>query len=121
MWYGFILSLLYFISVVILLIPIKFWQYFNLQNYARQLVAPSLLLSLISLGPVLILILTEEQVVDLRFFFGLLGLSIFSLMIIRLLTPLSLKTGRLIYVLISCLHAVTASFMTYFMIVYKPV
>lgn len=121
MWYGFMLSLLYFISVVILLIPIKFWKYFNSQNYSRQLVAPLLLLALISLGPVLILIITEEQAVDLRFFFSLLGLSILSLMIIRLLAPLSLKTGRLVYVLISCLHMVAASFMTYYMIVYTPV
>lgn len=120
MWYGFILSLLYFITVVILLIPIKFWQHFNLRNYARQLVAPLLLLALISLGPVLILIITGVQEVDLRFFFSLLGLSILSLMIIRLLAPLSLKTGRLVYVLISCLHMAAASFMTYYMIVYKP-
>jgi tetratricopeptide (TPR) repeat protein len=121
MWYGFMLSLLYFISVVILLIPIKFWQHFNLQHYTRQLVAPLLLLALMSLGPVLFLITTEEQVVDLRFFFGLLGLSILSLMIIRLLAPMSLKTGRLVYVLVSCLHMVAASFMTYYMIVYTPV
>ncbi|KRF42306.1 tetratricopeptide repeat protein [Paenibacillus sp. Soil787] len=121
MWYGFMLSLLYFISVVILLIPIKFWQHFNLRNYARQLIAPLLLLALTSLGPVLYLIITEEQIVDLRFFFVLLGLSILSLMIIRLLAPMSLKTGRLVYVLISCLHMVAASFMTYYMIVYTPV
>lgn len=121
MWYGFMLSLLYFISLVMVLILIKFWQHFNLQNYARQLVAPFLLLALISLGPVLYLIITEEQVVDLRFFFGLLGISILSLIIIRLLAPLSLKTGRLVYVLISCLHMAAASFMTYYMIVYTPV
>lgn len=121
MWYGFMLSLLYLISVVILLILIKFWQHFNLQNYARQLVAPLLLLALISLGPVLILIITGEQEVDLRFFFSLLGLSILSLMIIRLLAPLSLKTGRLVYVLISCLHMAAASFMTYYMIVYRKI
>ncbi|MGM0882291.1 MAG: tetratricopeptide repeat protein [Bacillota bacterium] len=121
MWYGFVLSLLYFISVVILLIPIKFWQHFNLQNYSRQIVAPLLLLALISLGPVLILIITGEQEADLRFFFSLLGLSILSLMIIRLLAPLSLKTGRLVYILISCLHMAVASFMTYYMIVYTPV
>lgn len=121
MWYGFMLSLLYFISLVMLLILIKFWQHFNLQSYARQLVAPFLLLALISLGPVLYLIITEERVVGLRFFFGLLGLSILSLMIIRLLAPLSLKTGRLVYVLISCLHMAAASFMTYYMIVYTPV
>lgn len=121
MWYGFMLSLLYFISMVILLIPIKFWKHFNLQNYARQLVVPLLLLALISLGPVLILIITGEQEVDLRFFLSLLGLSILSLMIIRLLAPLSLKTGRLVYVLISCLQMAAASFMTYYMIVYTPV
>lgn len=116
MWYGFMLSLLCMISVVILLIPIKFWQHFNLQAYARQLVVPFVLLALISLVPVLILKITEEQVIDLRFFFSLLGLSILSLMIIRLLAPLSLKTGRLVYILISCLHMAAVSFMTYYMI-----
>jgi tetratricopeptide (TPR) repeat protein len=121
MWYGFMLSLLYFISVVILLIPIKFWQYFKLQHYARQLVAPLLLFALVSLGPILILIITGEQEVDLRFFFILLGLAILSLMIIRLLAPLSLKTGRWVYILISCLHMSAASFITYYMIVYTPV
>jgi tetratricopeptide (TPR) repeat protein len=121
MWYGFMLSLLYFISVVILLIPIKFWQYFKLQHYARQLVAPLLLFALVSLGPILILIITGEQEVDLRFFFILLGLAILSLMIIRLLAPLSMITGRLVYVLMSCLLMAAAFFMTYYMIVYTPV
>ncbi|MBB3129131.1 tetratricopeptide (TPR) repeat protein [Paenibacillus rhizosphaerae] len=119
MLYGFMFCLLYFITVVLLLIPIKFWRRFNLQKYAGWLVTPSLLLALISLGPVLILHLIEEPEVDLRIFFGQLGLSILSLMIIKLLAPLTSKTGRWVYVLISCLHMGAASFMAYYMTVYS--
>ncbi|MFC5648021.1 hypothetical protein ACFPYJ_02590 [Paenibacillus solisilvae] len=121
MLYGFMFCLLYFIAVVLLLIPIKFWRQFNLQKYAGRLATPLLLLALISLGPVLILNIIEEPEVDLRFFFGQLGLSILSLMIIKLLAPLSLKTGRLVYVLMSCLHMAAAFFMTYYRTVYTPV
>ncbi|CAM4426559.1 tetratricopeptide (TPR) repeat protein [Paenibacillus endophyticus] len=119
MLYGFIFCLLYYIAMVILPIPLKFWRHFNLQNYARQIARPLLLLALVSLGPVLILNIIQKPEVDLRFFYGQLGLSVLSLMVIRVLAPLSLKTSRLVYVLMSCLQMGAASFMPYFMTVYS--
>lgn len=119
MLYGFMFCLLYFIAVVLLLIPLKSSRQINSRKYAGRLATPLLLLALISLGPVLILNFIEVPEVDLRVFFGQLGLSILSLMIIKLLAPLSLKSGRLVYVLMSCLHMAAASFMTYYMTIYR--
>ncbi|MBM7566985.1 tetratricopeptide repeat protein [Paenibacillus sacheonensis] len=115
MLYGFIICLLYFITV---LMATKFWRRLHSQKFTGRLAAPLLLLALLSLGPALILNITEEPEVDPRFFFDLLGLSILSLMTIKLLAPLSSKTGRLVYVLMSCLHMGAASFMAYYITVF---
>ncbi|RED55297.1 tetratricopeptide repeat protein [Cohnella lupini] len=119
MWNGFRLSFFYFIAVMILLIPIKFWRHFAWHEF-KQLVKPILLLALLLLGPVLFLNRIGGQEIKLTFFLYLWGLSVLSLVIIKLLAPLSLRVGRTAYISISLIHMAAASFMTYYLTVYTP-
>lgn len=119
MSYGYTLCLLFYIAVVLLPIPIRFWEYVDLQRCASQMVRPLLLLALISLAPVLILNVIHKPGVDLRFFYVQIALSILSLLTIQLLAPLSWKTSRWLYVCISSLHMVAASFMPYYLTVFR--
>jgi tetratricopeptide (TPR) repeat protein len=119
MWNGFRLSFFYFIAVMILLIPIKFWRHIVWQEYKR-LVKPILLLVLLLLGPVWFLNRYGAQEIKLTFFLYLLGLSVLSLVIMKLLAPVSFRFGRTAYILISFFHMAAASFMTYYLTVYEP-
>ena len=121
MSYGLMFSLFYYILLVIGVTLIRFWRHFKLQDYSKRLTMPLFLLALISLVPVLILKITKEPEVNLMFFFDLLGLSVLSHFISRLLAPMSLRTGKWIYGLICCLHMGAASYMTYYLTVYTPV
>ncbi|NBD23033.1 tetratricopeptide repeat protein [Paenibacillus glycinis] len=119
MMVGFICCLIYYLAVVGLLFPVKFWRSFHASNVFDRLVKPILLLALVSLGPVLILKIMQEPEADPRFFFWLSGLSVLSIILIQLLAPLSRKTGRLVFISMSGLHMAAALFMVYYLTVYS--
>ncbi|CAI6083268.1 tetratricopeptide repeat protein [Cohnella sp. JJ-181] len=119
MWYGLIFCLIYYLSVVILLFPTRFWKSFNLRRSSNRLAKPILLLGVVSLGPVLILNIVQGPILDPRFFFWLSGFSILSTIVIKLLAPLSRKTGRLVFITMSGLHMAAAWFMAYYMTIYS--
>ncbi|QHW31928.1 hypothetical protein GZH47_14620 [Paenibacillus rhizovicinus] len=119
MMVGFIGCLIYYLAVVISLFPAKFWKYFNASHYFDRLAKPIFLLALTSLGPILILKFKQEPEVDPRFFLWLLGLSILSILVIKLLAPLSRITGRMVFVSLSGLHMAAALFMAHYLTVYS--
>ncbi|MBO7744488.1 hypothetical protein I8J29_09795 [Paenibacillus sp. MWE-103] len=116
---GFMGCLGYYLAVVLLLIPSKFRWDFRGSPYFERLAKPIFLLALVSLVPILILKVREEPEADPRFFLWLLGLSIFSILVIKLLAPLSRVTGRSVFISVSVLHMAAASFMAYYLTVYS--
>ena len=119
MMVGFICCLIYYLGIIVLLLPAKFWKYFNTSHYTDRLARPIFLLALVSLGPILILKFKQEPEVDPRYFLWLLGLSILSIIVIKLFAPLSRISGRLVFVSLSGLHMAAALFMAHYLTVYS--
>ncbi|MCM3626697.1 hypothetical protein M3194_04875 [Paenibacillus glycanilyticus] len=119
MLYAFIGSLLYALTVVVMLISLRFWRYFHLRSYASQLARPLQLLALVTLGPMLTLFITREPDTNIRFFCWLFGLAVFFVIVTRLFAPFFEKSGRVAYIGLSVLHIAAASFLAYYLTIYS--
>ncbi|GMK45478.1 hypothetical protein PghCCS26_26060 [Paenibacillus glycanilyticus] len=119
MLYAFIGSLLYALTVLASLILLRFWRHFHLRSHANQLVGPLQLLALVTLGPMVILMITREPETNIRFFCWLFGLAVIFVIVTRLAAPFFTKFSRAAYMTMSVLHMAAASFIAYYLTIYS--